>query len=160
MADLFFLIVKDIDFAGYADDGMSFIVEDNIENFIASLEEASKALFDWFKNNRLKSNPDKFYALVSTKKHSSFKIGDYKIQKQSPGSVRRCFDKKKLLTNAFFTSHFSFCPLIWMCHTCTYIRTFIFIFYIILLIFTKGEEPVMKTSHLKKFLIQDVEAYL
>ena len=25
--------------------------------------------------------------------------------------------KRKLLMNAFFTSHFSYCPLIWMCHS-------------------------------------------
>ena len=47
LADLFF-IVKDIDIASYADDNTPFIVEDNIENIIASLEEATNALFDWF----------------------------------------------------------------------------------------------------------------
>ena len=36
-----FLIVKDIDIASYADDSTLFIVQDNIENLIASLEEAS-----------------------------------------------------------------------------------------------------------------------
>ena len=65
MADLFF-IVKDIDIASYADDNTPFIAEDNIENVIASLEEATNALFDWFDNNRLTSNPDKCHALVST----------------------------------------------------------------------------------------------
>ena len=40
LADLFF-IVKDIDIASYADDNTPFIVEDNIENVIASLEEAT-----------------------------------------------------------------------------------------------------------------------
>ena len=63
LADLFF-IVKDIDIANYADDNTSFIVEDNIENVIVSLEEATNALFDWFDNNRLKSNPDKCHALL------------------------------------------------------------------------------------------------
>ena len=29
------------------------------------------------------------------------------------------FDKTKLLMNVFFTSHFSYCPLIWMSHNRT-----------------------------------------
>ena len=62
------LIVKDIDNASYADVCTLFIVEDNIENLIVSFEEASNAFFDWFKNSRLKSNPDKCHALVSAKK--------------------------------------------------------------------------------------------
>ena len=44
-------------------------LQDDIENLIVLLEEASNALFDWLKNNRSKSNPDKYYALVSTNKH-------------------------------------------------------------------------------------------
>ena len=68
MADLF-LIVKDIDITSYVDDGTPFIVEDNIENIIASSEETSNALYDWLKNNRVKSNPDKYHAMITTNKH-------------------------------------------------------------------------------------------
>ena len=78
MADLFF-IVKGIDIASYADDNTPFIVEDNIENVIASLEEETNALFNWFDNNRLKSNPDKCHALVSTNKHLNMKVCDFTI---------------------------------------------------------------------------------
>ena len=78
MADLFF-IVKDIDIASYADDNTPFIVKDNIENVIASLEEANNALFDLFDNNRLKSNPGKCRALISTNKHLNMKVCDYTI---------------------------------------------------------------------------------
>ena len=78
MADLFF-IVKDIDIASYEDDTTPFIVEDNIETLIASLEEACNTLFVWFKNNRLKSNPDKCHALISTNRHLDIKIGDHTI---------------------------------------------------------------------------------
>ena len=52
-------MLKDIDVASYADDNTPFIVENNIDNVIASLEQVSDALFNWFKNNRLKSNADK-----------------------------------------------------------------------------------------------------
>ena len=78
MADLLF-IVKDVDIASYADDNTPFIIEDNIKNIIASLEEATNALFDWFDNNRLKVNPDKCHALVCTNKHLNMKVCDFTI---------------------------------------------------------------------------------
>ena len=150
LADLFF-IVKDIDIAIYADDNTSFIVEDNIENVIASLEEATNALFDWFANNRLKSNPDKCHALVSTNKHLNMKVCDYTIGNSQCEKLlgvkidvnlnfnkhisdlckkasRKIFalariapfmsiEKRKIVMNAFFTTQFSYCPLVWMCHS-------------------------------------------
>ena len=57
-------MVKDIDIVNYEDNSMPFVVEENIENVIPSL--ASNALFDWFKNNRLKSNADRCHVLVGT----------------------------------------------------------------------------------------------
>ena len=68
-------MVKDIDIASYADDSTPFIVENNIDNFIASLEQASYTLFNWFKNGRLKSNVNKFHLLVITNKPAGIKIG-------------------------------------------------------------------------------------
>ena len=47
-------MVKDIDIASCADDSTLFIEENNIDNDIASFEQVSDALFNWFKNNRLK----------------------------------------------------------------------------------------------------------
>ena len=75
LADLF-LAVKDLDIANYADDGTPFIVKGNIENPIASLEETSNALCDWFRTNRLRSNSDKCHVLVSTNKHLNIVTGD------------------------------------------------------------------------------------
>ena len=59
-------MLKDIDIASYADDSTPFIVENNIDNVIASLEQVSDALFNWFKNNRLKDNVDECHVLVRT----------------------------------------------------------------------------------------------
>ena len=61
LADLFFFLVKDIHIASYADDSMLFTVENNIYNVNPSLKQISDALFNWFKNNRLKNNVDKFH---------------------------------------------------------------------------------------------------
>ena len=149
-ADLF-CVVKDIDIASYADDSTPFIVENNIDNVIASLEQVSDALFNWFKNNRLKNNVDKCHVLVSTNKPVGIKVGDYTIDnsecekllgvkidvnlnfndhisdlcKKASRKISALarvtpfmgLSKRKLLMNAFFTSQFSYCPLIWMCHS-------------------------------------------
>ena len=72
-------MLKDIDIASYADDSTPFTVENNIDNVIASLEQVSDALFNWFKNNRLKNNVDKCHVLVSTNKPVGIKVGDYTI---------------------------------------------------------------------------------
>ena len=76
LVDLFFE-VKDIDVASYADDSTPFIVQNNIDNVIASLEQVSDALFNWFKKIRLKNNVDKRDVLVNTNKSVGIKIGDY-----------------------------------------------------------------------------------
>ena len=70
-----FFVAKDIDIASYADDSTPFIVEKNID-VIASLEQASEALFNWLKNNQLKSNIDKVPYIISTNKPIGIKIGD------------------------------------------------------------------------------------
>ena len=76
LADLF-LVVKNIDIANYTDNSTPFIVKNNIDNVIASLEQGSNTLFNWFKNNCLKINIDKCHVLVSTNKPVGIKIGDY-----------------------------------------------------------------------------------
>ena len=72
-------MIKNIDIASYADGSAPFVVENNIDSVITSLEQVSDALFNWFKNNRLKSNVNKCHVLVSTKKPVRIKIGDYTI---------------------------------------------------------------------------------
>ena len=54
LADLFFT-VNDINIASYADDNTPYIIADNVDYLITSLEQASNDLFEWFKNNLLKS---------------------------------------------------------------------------------------------------------
>ena len=65
LADLFF-ILNDVNIVRYADDNISYVTADDINGVIASSEKASKALFDWFENNLLRSNADKYHLLVSS----------------------------------------------------------------------------------------------
>ena len=50
LAGLFF-ILNDVDIASYANDNTPYVIVDDINGVITSLEKASKALFEWFKNN-------------------------------------------------------------------------------------------------------------
>ena len=75
LANLLF-IVNDIDIANYADDNAPYIVVDNIDDLIKSLEEASTALFQWF-DNLLKSNPDKCHLLISSNENVTVHVGEY-----------------------------------------------------------------------------------
>ena len=64
LAGLFF-IINNINIARYADDNTSYIVADNIDDLIKSLEETSTALFQWFDNSFLKNNLGKFHLLIN-----------------------------------------------------------------------------------------------
>ena len=65
LADFFF-ILNDVDIASYAEDNTPYVIADDINGVITSLETASKALFEWFENNLLKSNANKFHLLASS----------------------------------------------------------------------------------------------
>ena len=75
LANIFF-VIKDKDIGSYAGDSTRFISGNNV---IAFLEQVSDAFFNWFKNNRLKSNVDKNHVLLSTNKPVGIKIGEYMI---------------------------------------------------------------------------------
>ena len=65
LADLFF-IVNSTDISNYADENTPYATVNDINNLIASLEEASKSSFTWFDNNLMKSNADNCHLLVSS----------------------------------------------------------------------------------------------
>ena len=72
-----FFIISYIDIASYSDDNMPYIAVDNIDDFIKSLDKAFTALFQWFDNNPLENNPDKFHFLISSNENITVKIGEY-----------------------------------------------------------------------------------
>ena len=79
MADLFF-ILNDVDIASYADDNTPYVIADDINGVIASLEKASKAMFEWFENNSLKSNAGKCHLLVSSSDTVNLRVSGYDIK--------------------------------------------------------------------------------
>ena len=58
----------------YADDNTLYVTENDIDNFIVSLEEASRSLLSWFDNNLMTSNADICHLSVSSKKKVKIKI--------------------------------------------------------------------------------------
>ena len=78
LIDLFF-IIEDTDIASYADDNTPYVIADNIDGVIKSLEEASEILFKWFNDNLMRINADKCHLLVSTNNTVKIKIGNFDI---------------------------------------------------------------------------------
>ena len=146
-----FFIIENTDIASYANDNTSYVIADNIDGVIKSLEEASEILFKWFNDNLMKINADKCHLLVSTNNTVKIKIGNFDITNSKSEKLlgvkfdhKLSFDdhvselckkasrkihalsrvasymnisKRRILMNAFFKSQFSYCPLVWMCHS-------------------------------------------
>ena len=51
--------------ANYADDNTSYSAGTESHNIISNLEQASDILSNWFQDNYLKANPDKYHVLRS-----------------------------------------------------------------------------------------------
>ena len=79
LEDLFF-ILNDVDTASYPDDNTLYVIADDINGVITSLEKASKALFEWFENNLLKSNANKCNLLVSSSDAVNLRVSEYDIK--------------------------------------------------------------------------------
>ena len=67
VSDLF-SVLNDVEFASYADDNTPYVVKNNIKSVIKSLENTSVELFDWFPDNQMKANPDKYHFITSESK--------------------------------------------------------------------------------------------
>ena len=57
LCDLF-LLTRKIDMSSYADDATPCVCVENISSIIESLEKASNLLFQWFSDNRMKTNEE------------------------------------------------------------------------------------------------------
>ena len=72
-----FLIVKDVNFASYADDNTIHqsgrTVDDDVIN---DLQFSAEKLFHWFSDNQMKGNTDKLHLIMSTNNRPELKIGD------------------------------------------------------------------------------------
>ena len=68
------------DIVNYADDNTPCIYGRNIEEVVASLEEVSEVIFQWFKDNQFQSNASKCHVLLSTDKKVHVNMGTTQIE--------------------------------------------------------------------------------
>ena len=62
---IFFLFFDNSYIVNYADDNSPFSCNADIDSVIVKLTDDSKTLLEWFCNNSLKANPDKFHLILS-----------------------------------------------------------------------------------------------
>ena len=121
LCDLF-LFPHDILVANYEDDNTPYCTGLKILDVLIKLENAAETLLKWLKDNRVKVNPDKYYLLINNTKESFLiKIGSETVSnsRYALSRIASCitFDQRRLLLNSFITSHFSYCPIVWMFHS-------------------------------------------
>ena len=75
-----FFIFDEYDIANYADDSTPYVSGRNIEEVIASLEEVSKCIFQWFRDSEFQGNASKCHVLLSTNKKVHINIGTAQIE--------------------------------------------------------------------------------
>ena len=78
LIDLFF-INEDTDITSYANDNTPYVIADNIDGIIKSLEEASEFFSKCFNDNLMKINVGKCHLLVSANNTFKIKIGNFDI---------------------------------------------------------------------------------
>ena len=79
LCDLF-ITTSHYDIANYADDNAPYVFGRNIDEVVASLEEVSEVIFQWFRGNQFQGNASKCHVLLSTNKQVHVNIGTTQIE--------------------------------------------------------------------------------
>ena len=67
------------DIASYADDNTPYTSDISLNLVLENLESSTHDLFQCFKENRMKANPDKFHLSVTTNALTSVNINGFQI---------------------------------------------------------------------------------
>ena len=65
ICDIFFDIIE-CGIASYADDNTQYNFDFSLDNVISNLEKSTNSLLNWFRENHMNANADKFHLLVSS----------------------------------------------------------------------------------------------
>ena len=79
ISDLF-LVIKDVDFASYADDNTIYQSGRTVDDVINGLQVSAEKVFQWFSDNQMKGNTDKCHLIMSTNNATELQIGDSSIK--------------------------------------------------------------------------------
>ena len=66
--------VNDRDIVSYTDDNTPYASSNNLDAVINKLEESNNNLFQWFRNNHMKTNADKCHLLVTGNYEMNLKL--------------------------------------------------------------------------------------
>ena len=82
ICDMFFETLKNIDFAGYADDSTPYICSSKIEEVLEKLQGTLEQIFQWFSANHLVANAEKCHFLTSSKITNKIAISSTNISSE------------------------------------------------------------------------------
>jgi hypothetical protein len=75
-----FLFLPDVDIAGYADDNTPYCAKKDITSVIHELQKTANKLLEWFENNGMKANPEKYCLIVSKQSNLEVTVSNLTIQ--------------------------------------------------------------------------------
>ena len=75
-----FYDINDCDIASYADDNTPYASSSNLDALINILEESINNMFQWFRNNHMKANSDKYHLLVTGNYEVSASVNEFEIE--------------------------------------------------------------------------------
>ena len=75
-----FITTSHHDIANFADDNTPYVYGRNIEVVVASLEEVSEVIFQWFRDNQFQGNANKCHVLLSTDEQVQINVGTAQIE--------------------------------------------------------------------------------
>jgi len=78
LCDLF-LALEGTDFSSFADDNTPYCEGETIEEVIQNLENTANDLFQWFSDNEMKANPEKFSFIINSNENYNLKLGETSI---------------------------------------------------------------------------------
>ena len=87
------------DIASYADDSTPYTSDFNLEEAIQKLELTTNNLFEWFKNNHMKTNADKCHLLVTRDTYITAKIGELDVKNSMKEKLGVKIDNKLSFQN-------------------------------------------------------------
>ena len=79
LCDLF-LFAEEADVMSYPDDNNPYVCPENVDVTLEKLEEVGKVAFEWFSNNFLKANADKYHLILSMDEPFSINIDNEVIK--------------------------------------------------------------------------------
>ena len=135
ICDLFMFVPKN-GIANYANDNTSHSAGTGSHNIVSNLQQASGILSNWFQDNYLKANPDKYHVLLSETQliiknisiasscckellgiKEDHKLSFEKSQCTGMDDFIYKIQTKKILLKAFVTARLSYALEVWMFHS-------------------------------------------